>query len=163
MFLAGIIALAVGLSVLGYFGFNKISREIYKKKLLETSIIFEIPSLDIKVPVLEGTDKKTLQYAAGHFENTGELGSGNYCICGHNSTIYACVFNDLDKIETGDEMVLTDNDKNKTTYTYVVTYYDVIDPDSVEVLLDYGDNRITVITCTDDGTERFCVVGKLKE
>ena len=94
----------LGVSVLSLFAYKKISRELYLRKLLKENIIFEIPSLNIKVPVLEGTDSKALQVSAGHFEGTGSLGHGNYCIAGHNSTIYAEIFNDLDNIKIGDEM-----------------------------------------------------------
>ena len=60
MLCAGLTAVAVGLALLGYFGYNKITREIYKKKLLETSIVFEIPDLNIRTPILECTDSATL-------------------------------------------------------------------------------------------------------
>lgn len=158
MFCAGLTAIAVGLAILGYFGYNKISREIYKKKLLETSIVFEIPDLKIKTPVLEGTDNETLKYSAGHFSNTGDLGNGNYCIIGHNSTIYACIFNNLKDIKTGMKMYLYSTDK--TCYRYTVTAIKIINSNDTYVLNDYNDNRITVITCNDDGTQRICVVGK---
>ncbi|MCM1508026.1 MAG: class D sortase [Ruminococcus flavefaciens] len=144
---------------MGYFGYNKISREIYKKKLLETSIIFEIPELKIKTPVLEGTDNETLKYSAGHFLNTGDLGKGNYCITGHSSTIYACVFDDLKYAETGMKMYLYS--KDKICYPYIITEKKIINPSDTYVLDDYGDNRITVITCNDDGSQRICVIGKL--
>ncbi len=149
--------------ILSVYGYKKISREIYLHRLLKENINFEIPELDIKVPVLEGTDSKSLQVSAGHFENTGSLGKGNYCICGHNSTIYAEIFNDLDKIKTGDEMILVDKDKERTRYTYVVTEYKIVDPKDTWVLNDFGDDRITVISCTDDGTQRQVVVGQLKD
>lgn len=161
MFFVGLIAFAVGLTILGYFGFHKISREIDKRRLLETSIVFEIPDLNIKAPVLEGINDETLKYAAGHFEGTGSPGSGNYCICGHSSTIYACIFNDLKDASVGMEMNLYD--KNKNCYRYLVSHITVIDPDDTYVLEDYEDNRITVIACTDDGSQRVCVVGKLQE
>lgn len=151
-----------GISILSIFAYKKISRELYLKKLLEENIVFEVPSLGIKVPVLEGTDSKSLQVSAGHFQNTGDLGQGNYCIAGHNSTIYAEIFNDLDQIQIGDEMYLIDNDSDRTKYTYIVTEYNIVEPDAVEVLDDYGDDRLTVISCTDDGEYRQVVVGKLK-
>ena len=110
--------------------------------------------MQIKVPVLEGTDSKALQVSAGHFEGTGSLGHGNYCIAGHNSTVYAEIFNDLDQIQIGDEMYLINNDEKRTRYTYVVTEYNIVAPQSVEVLDDYGDDRLTVISCTDDGKQR---------
>ena len=151
-----------GVSVLSVFAYKKISRELYLRKLLKENIIFEVPSLNIKVPVLEGTDSKALQVSAGHFEETGSLGHGNYCIAGHNSTIYAEIFNDLDQIKIGDEMYLFDTDEKRTRYTYVVTEYSIVDPHSVEVLNDHGDDRLTVISCTDDGEYRQVVVGILK-
>ena len=163
MFVIGIIMVVLGCGVLLFFGYRKISREIYLRKLLNDNINFEIPRLDIKVPVLEGTDLKSLQVSAGHFENTGALGKGNYCIAGHNSTIYAEIFNDLDKIQIGDEMYLVDKDEKRTRYLYIVSDYKILEPDDVSVLKDFGDNRLTVISCTDDGKQRQVVVGQFKE
>ncbi|MCR4639834.1 class D sortase [Ruminococcus sp.] len=162
MRIIGIIMIVLGVGVLSFYGYRKISREIYLRKLLKDNVNFEIPCLDIKVPVLEGTGSKELQVSAGHFEGTGALGKGNYCICGHNSTVYAEIFNDLDKIKTGDEMYLVDKDEKRTKYCYIVTEYSIVEPDNVSVLNDYGDNRLTVISCTDDGKQRQVVVGKLK-
>jgi sortase A len=163
MFVVGIIMIVFGVAVLSFYGYRKISRELYLRKLLKDNINFEIPRLDIKVPVLEGTDNKALQVSAGHFEGTGALGKGNYCIAGHNSTIYAEIFNDLDQIQIGDEMYLVDIDEKRTRYQYIVTEYKIVEPKQVEILNDYGDNRLTVISCTDDGTMRQVVVGVLKE
>ena len=151
-----------GISILSLFAYRKISRELYLRKLLDNNINFEIPRLNIKVPVLEGTDSKALQVSAGHFEGTGALGKGNYCIAGHNSTIYAEIFNDLDQIQIGDEMYLVDIDKNRTRYKYVVTEYKTVEPSDTWVLNDFGDDRLTVISCTDDGKQRQVVVGILK-
>lgn len=162
MFIIGVIMIVIGFGVLAFYGYRKISREIYLRKLLDNNINFEIPRLDIKVPVLEGTDNKSLQVSAGHFEGTGALGKGNYCIAGHNSTIYAEIFNDLDQIQIGDEMYLVDIDKNRTRYKYVVTEYKTVEPSDTWVLNDFGDDRLTVISCTDDGKQRQVVVGVLK-
>lgn len=155
----GIIMIVMGVGILSVYGYRKISREIYLRKMLKNNINFEIPELDIKVPVLEGTDSKKLQVSAGHFEGTGSLGKGNYCICGHNSTVYAEIFNDLDHINTGDEMYLVDIDDNRTRYKYIVTEYKTVEPSDTWVLNDFGDNRLTVISCTDDGKQRQVVVG----
>ena len=43
-----------------------------------------------------------------------------------------------------------------------MTEYQIVDPSSVEVLEDYGDNRLTVISCTDDGENRQVVTGILE-
>lgn len=142
---AGYAMILCGLGVLGVFTFKKISRELYMRRLLSENIVFEIPDLKIKVPVLEGTGNKELQVSAGHFEGCGAPGRGNYCIAGHNSTIYAEIFNDLDKVRTGDTMYLTDTDDERTRYTYEVTEYLIVSPDNTGILKDFGDDRITVI------------------
>ena len=128
MIVIGLIMIVIGIGVLSFYGYRKISRELYLRRLLNDHINFEIPQLNIKVPVLEGTDNTSLQVSAGHFEGTGGLGKGNYCIAGHNSTIYAEIFNDLDQIKIGDEMCLVDIDENRTRYTYTVTEYKIVKP-----------------------------------
>ncbi len=161
--IAGIVMIVCGLAVLSFFAVRKIRHELYVRKLLKENINFEIPSLHIRIPVVEGTDDQSLQVSAGHFEGTGGLGSGNYCIAGHNSVIYDEVFNDLDQIQIGDEMYLVDNDENRTKYLYVVTEYKIVEPNQVDILRDFGDTRITVVSCTDDGSQRQVVVGTYKK
>lgn len=158
----GLVFTIAGIAILSVFAYKHISRELYKQKLLKECVILEIPNLNIKVPVMDGTDKETLSVAAGHFEGTGSVGKGNYCIAGHNSTIYAEIFNELDKIQIGDEIYLIDNDDNRTKYIYVVSEYNIVNPQSISVLDNFGDDRLTVITCTDDGKNRQVVIGKLK-
>lgn len=155
----GIVFLVIGFAILSVFVYKRINRELYKQKLLRECVVFEVSSLDIKVPVMDGTDKKILSAAAGHFENTGKVGSGNYCIAGHNSTIYAEIFNDLDNIKIGTEMYLYDNDENKTCYTYEVSEKLIVNPEETWVLNDFDDDRLTVVTCTDDGKQRQVVIG----
>ena len=149
--------------ILCFFGYKHISREIQKQQLLKTSIVLDIPSADIYVPVVEGTDGDNLHIAAGHFENTGAVGSGNFCIAGHNSTIYAEIFNTLSEVEVGDKIYLINNDANHTTYTYTVSKIDIVEPEDTWILQDYGDDRITIVTCTDDGERRMVVTGMKAE
>ena len=49
-----------------------------------------------------------------------------------------------------------------TKYIYVVSEYNIVNPKNISVLDDFGDDRLTVITCTDDGKNRQVVIGKLK-
>lgn len=163
LFTAGIIMTIIGISVLVVFSWKRISREIEKQRLLKECVVFEIPQLDIKAPVMDGTEHEVLSKAAGHFPNTGAVGSGNYCIAGHNSTIYAEIFNKLKNIEIGMKMYLIDNDEKRTKYTYKVTDNFIVEPTETWILDDFKDNRITIVTCTDDGTQRQIVIGKLIE
>lgn len=160
LFITGLIAITTGMAILGFFGIRIISREIQKQKLFRENAVIEIPDLKIKAPVLEGTDKKTLSKAAGHFKETGSFGSGNYCVAGHSSVIYKEYFNNLKNAENGMEIILYDKEKNR--YKYTVTDKFIVEPDETWILDDFGDNRITIITCTDDGTQRQVIVGTLK-
>lgn len=161
LFIAGLIAISVGMGILGFFGIRKVYREYRKQKLMRENPVVEIAELHIKAPVLEGTDQNTISMAAGHFIGTGDFGTGNYCIAGHSSTIYKEYFNDLKNAKVGMKITLFDKEKNR--YIYTVTESFVIEPNELWVLDDFGDNRITIITCTDDGTQRQVVVGKLKD
>lgn len=161
LFITGLIAIATGLSILGFFGIRKIYREYQKQKLMRDNPVVEIADLKIKAPILEGTDNDVLSKAAGHFLGTGDFGEGNYCIAGHSSALYKEYFNNLKDVELG--MTIRLYDKDKKTYLYTITEYFIVEPNETWVLDDFGDNRITIITCTDDGTQRQVVVGVLKE
>lgn len=161
MFRIGLVCMLCGTVMLGVLGWGRISRELEKHRLLQECVVFEIPALEIKAPVLEGTEHEVLSKAAGHFPGTGAPGSGNYCIAGHNSTIYAEIFNEMKHIEIGMQMYLIDNDAERTRYLYTVTENKIVEPHETWVLEDFGDDRITIVTCTDDGTQRQIVVGLL--
>ncbi|MDE6730663.1 MAG: class D sortase [Oscillospiraceae bacterium] len=157
LFITGLIAIIIGMSILGFYGIRKICREIQRQKLLKENVVVEIADIAIKAPVLEGTENEILSRATGHFPGTGEVGSGNYCIAGHSSTIYKEYFNNLKNIELGMEILLYD--KEKKCYTYTVTENFIVEPNETWILDDFEDDRITIVTCTDDGTQRQVVVG----
>ncbi|WP_297958143.1 class D sortase [uncultured Ruminococcus sp.] len=159
LFITGLIAVLAGVSVLGFFGVRKVYRELQKQKLMRENPVIEIADLDIKAPILEGTDNKTISRAVGHFTGTGDFGKGNYCIAGHSSTIYKEYFNNLKKIRAGMKITLYDKEKNAYVYTVKETF--IVEPNETWILDDFGDNRITVVTCTDDGKQRQVVVGSL--
>lgn len=159
LFLTGLVAIIIGVSILGFFGIRKIYREFQRQKLFRENVVVEISDIKIKAPVLEGTEKETLSRAAGHFVGTGDVGSGNYCIAGHSSVIYKEYFNNLKKAEVGMEITLYN--KEKTPFKYTITEKFIVEPNETWVLNDFNDDRITIITCTDDGTQRQVVVGSL--
>lgn len=161
LFITGLIAIIIGTVILSFFGVRKIYREIQRQKLFRENAVIEISDIKIKAPVLEGTEKETLSKAAGHFIGTGDFGSGNYCVAGHSSVIYKEYFNNLKNAEIGMKVNLYD--KEKYCYTYTITEMFIVEPNEVWVLDDFDDDRITIITCTDDGTQRQVVVGKKNE
>ncbi|MBQ8921260.1 MAG: class D sortase [Oscillospiraceae bacterium] len=161
LFLAGMIAVITGVSILSFLGIRKLYREYQKQKLMRENPVVEIAGLNIKAPILEGTDNGVLSRAAGHFPGTGDFGKGNYCIAGHSSTIYKEYFNNLKNVRIG--MTVTLYDKDKKSCDYTVAEVKIVEPDETWVLGDFGDTRITIITCTDDGSQRLVVVGLLQQ
>ncbi len=157
LFITGLTAILISMTVLILYGVREIRREMQRQKLFRESVVIEIVNLEIKAPVLDGTDNEILSEAAGHFIGTGEVGSGNYCIAGHSSTIYKEYFNNLKNAELG--MKISLYDKEKKCYTYTVAENFIVEPNETWVLNDFGDDRVTIITCTDDGTQRQVVVG----
>lgn len=161
LFLIGAAAVLAGAVILSFLAGRKLLRDYRRRQLMKNNVVIEIPALDIKAPVLEGTDNEVLSKAAGHFPDTGALGQGNYCIAAHSSTIYKEYFNDLRDVESGMKIKLYDTDKN--LYTYYVTGTFIVDPDETWVLDDANDVRVTLVTCTDDGSQRRIVVAKPKK
>ncbi len=56
-------------------------------------------------------------------------------------------------------MKITLYDMQKNEYSYTVKESFIVEPNETWILNDFGDDRITIITCTDDGTQRQVVVG----
>ena len=120
----------------------------------------EIPAIGLQATVLEGTEQAILRQAAGHFPGCGSFGSGNYCIAAHSSPLYKEYFNPLKNAETGMEIRLYNVEKD--CVTYIISEMQYVAPSDTWVLDDFGDDRITLITCNDDGSERLVVTGMLR-
>lgn len=123
--------------------------------------ILDIPKIDLKVAIQEGTDLDTLKYAVGHFKDTSLPGQkGNFALAGHRSYTYGEYFNRLDELKIGDEIIV---ETVKGTYQYEVYNIKVVLPEDVEVLNSTEDATMTLITCTPIrvGTHRLIVSARL--
>ena len=158
LFFFGVSAILTGTVILSFLAGRRLLRDNRRNQLMKNNAVIEIPELHIKAPVLEGTDNNVLSKAAGHFPGTGAPGEGNYCIAAHSSTIYKEYFNALRDVRNGMEVRLYD--VSKQLYTYYVTESFIVNPDETWVLDDADDVRVTLVTCTDDGTQRRIVIAK---
>jgi sortase A len=121
------------------------------------------------VPVYDGSvnDEAALHDGALHLKGSGfpwQTGANVY-IAGHRlgfpGTKSYLVFWDLDKLENGDEVILTDADG--TRYTYEVFKEFVVNPDDMHVTQPVaGRNVVTLQTCTlPDYKQRLIVQAEL--
>lgn len=124
--------------------------------------IINIPKVDIRYPVVPGTDAETLRKSLGYFEGTGLPGEiGNFCVAGHRNSSYARYFNRLDEVNVGDEIIVeTRNDE----FTYIVTNTMKIHENQTSVLDTSNKKMITLITCTNGFKPKYRIVvqGELK-
>lgn len=106
----------------------------------------DIPQLDINQgTVWRGADWETLQAGMGWYQNGATLSNGqNIVIVGHND-IYGEIFKNLADLNQGDEFIVYDN--NGRSYTYRVTYEEVVEPTEVRVLDPNSGSDLTLITC----------------
>ncbi|WP_261133657.1 class D sortase [Bacillus sp. Marseille-Q3570] len=123
----------------------------------------EIPSIDARLPVLEGATLSNLKKGAGHLSGTSSLGQfGNSAIAAHRSYTYGKDFNRLNEVVHGDEIIIKTKDE---TYTYTVYHTTRVLPDDTSVLAsDLSKTIVTLITCDPmkDPTHRLIVQAKLK-
>ena len=159
-FLFGLIIFLAGFGILSFLGIRRISRDLHRSRLMRENTVIEIPDLHIKAPVLEGVEQSVLAETAGHFPGKGSIGSGNYCIAAHSSVLYKEYFNNLKNARDGMEVMLYRQKSDRAVYR--ITEMKIVDPHEVSVLDDTGDDRVTLITCTDDGTQRLVVTGMLQ-
>ncbi len=114
-----------------------------------------IPAIDVERTVIEGITRGNLREGPGHYPDTPLPGqAGNAAIAGHRTT-YGSPFHDLDKLQPGDEIFV---ETLQGTFRYEVMSQQnpdggpavghfIVDPSQVEVLEDYGDNRLTLTAC----------------
>jgi sortase A len=106
----------------------------------------KIPSIDLKLPVLEGATEKNMKVAAVHLKETTKLGEvGNAAIAAHRMRIKGRLFNRLDEVRVGDKITVETKDD---TFVYKVYKISIVEPTDVSVLnYNNTDRRLTLITC----------------
>ncbi len=120
-------------------------RKAYEQSLTRDGVLplgrLEIPSIELSVMILPGTDDWTLNRAVGHIDGTSLPGeTGNVGIAGHRDGF----FRGLRLLESGARIWLTTLDG---TYEYIVRDMQVVDPSQVEVLQPSPKPTLTLVTC----------------
>lgn len=116
--------------------------------------IVEIPELEIKYPVFEGTGAVQLNEGIGHMESTAPLcGTGNCVLAGHNGSRRGMFFTNLGSAKAGMEVKLTT--KAGVTHRYTVEEMRVVNPYDGWVTEETDTEVLTLFTCAEHGTRRF--------
>jgi len=103
--------------------------------------VLKIPSIELEVPLLEGSDDLTLNRGVGHIAGTtAPDGIGNVGIAGHRDGF----FRGLKDIRLGDTMDLFTERGNSR---YVVDEILIVPPENVSVLAPRSKPALTLVTC----------------
>lgn len=114
----------------------------------------EIPKINLKAPISEGTSTETLNTKVGHFEETA-VEFGNVGLAGHNRGYEFNYFENLKKLKNDDEIIYTHESFVKK---YKVDKIEIIKNTDWSYLEKSDDNKITLITCVENQPEfRRCV------
>jgi sortase A len=103
--------------------------------------VLQIASLDLEVPILEGTDDLTLDRGVGHIEGTTMPGEkGNVGIAGHRDGFFRV----LKDVHPRDIIEL---DTHKSRERYQVDEILIVAPEAVSVLGPRSKPSLTLVTC----------------
>ena len=142
----------------------------------------EIPSIDLDIVVVQGTDTASLQKGPGHFasgvvqpgpggtiktmkrigDGTAFPGQGKtIAIAGHRTT-YLAPFRRIDQIQPGDKIYLR---MPYADFTYVVEKHAIVDPGDVTVVENVGYERLVLTACHPlySATQRYVQFAKLED
>lgn len=119
----------------------------------------EIPCINLKANIKEGTTKDIMEDYIGHFEET-KKDIGNIGLAAHNRGYKKNYFQNLKELKQNDEIYYKyKNEKRK----YVVIKNIIIKDTDWTNLEESDGNIITLITCVENQPEyRRCVQGKEK-
>lgn len=145
-------------------------RDKYLTRTIEVGDVLtrlQIPKIKVDVLVVEGTTPAALRAGAGHYPGTPLPGeTGNVGIAGHRTT-FGKPFHHMDKLTTGDEVILITPFKK---YHYVtVKPFDghanpwVTNPTDFAVVENVpGQSLLTLTTCHPKGSARERLVLRLQ-
>lgn len=114
----------------------------------------EIPTINLKADIREGTKKETLDDYVGHFEETPKT-EGNVALAAHNRGYKNNYFENLKKLKEGDSVLYYYKNISKE---YKVKKISIIKDTDWESLENTKENMITLITCVENQPEyRRCI------
>ena len=103
--------------------------------------VLRIKTLQLEVPLLDGTDSFALNRGVGWIEGTARPDEqGNIGIAGHRDGF----FRGLKDLKLGDTADLTTRER---TYSFVVDKIEIVSPGDVAVLRSGGSRSLTLVTC----------------
>ncbi len=121
----------------------------------------EIPIIGLETSILSNYSEKALKVSVTKFWGVEPNKTGNFCVAGHNFR-RKNMFHNLKKLNTGDNLFITDKEVGKVEYEIFKIYK--VHPEDVNCLepITKDKKEVTLITCTVDSKQRIIVKAKEK-
>ena len=116
----------------------------------------EIPAIDIEYPILQKVSKSSLETSVAMLYGAGINQVGNTVIIGHNYR-NGLFFSNNKRLNNGDKIYITDNSKNRLTYTIYNKFETTPEDASFYSRDTAGKPEITLSTCNDDSSKRLII------
>lgn len=118
--------------------------------------IIRIPRLEINYPVISDTSEELLKISINKYWGPAPNQVGNYCVVGHNYKNKK-MFGRLSEAVSGDIVELEDINGNVVKYSVYDRY--IVMPTNTDCTsqLTGGNRELTLITCTNYGSQRLVV------
>lgn len=116
--------------------------------------IIEIPKINIKYPIIDHTDEKTMMVSISKFWGPQANEIGNYTVAGHNNRD-GTMFGKTKRLQIGDKIKITDL-KGETIEYEIFKIYSIL-PDDVSCVesVEANTREVTLITCTNGHKKRL--------
>ena len=119
----------------------------------------EIPATDVEYPILEKVSRSSLETSVAMLYGAGINQVGNTVIVGHNYR-NGLFFSNNKRLNVGDKIYITDNSKNRLTYT-IYDKFETTPEDASFYSRDTGGiPEITLSTCNDDSSRRLIIFAR---
>jgi sortase A len=110
----------------------------------EQAIRIQIPAIKVDAPVVQGDGWDQLRKGVGQHVNSSIPGkNGNVILSAHND-VFGEIFRDLDKLKTGDQIILFTSTRQ---FTYSITNSLIVEPTRVDVMQETADATVTLVSC----------------
>ena len=143
---------------------NEVKAETDEEDIIKVSQKYswelEIPKIELKAEISEGTTKEIMDKYIGHFENTS-IWNGNIGLAAHNRGYPVNYFARIKELEEGDEIIYRCQEGEKR---YVVDLITIINDTDWHYLEPVDEDKITLITCVENQpTLRRCIQGIIRK
>lgn len=130
----------------------------YKGYAVEAKL--EIPKIELETYILQENSKEALNTAVVKIYGSMPNHIGNLCVAGHNAPYNSNMFRDLKDLTIGENLYVIDNEVGRVEYVIYDIYK--VYPEDVSCLSQdtKGEKEITLITCTNDSTQRRIIKAK---